>query len=238
VLLSTLGALPARESDVPAHEEAKVVPQLAVGAHRLEYQSKIPKALNMVLWPTADRSDIKLSRRLNVLGEVLGDRLRVKIREEMGDAYSPQAGAQASDTWKDFGNIMAISPGVPEKSSEVIAKIIAIADDLAANGATEEETGRALKPLLKNIEQQRRTNSYWLETVLGRSQSKPEVLDWAREMQADYASIKAEELSALAAKYLKADRARTILVTTPAQAAKPAEEEKKEAAVPAKKEAA
>jgi zinc protease len=218
-------------------DEARVVPGLAAGAHRLEYQSKIPKALNMVVWPTEDRSDIKLSRRLNVLGDVLGDRLRVKIREEMGDAYSPQAGAQASDTWKDFGNIMAISPGDPAKSTEVIAKIIAIADDLATNGATEEETGRALKPLITNIEQQRRTNAYWLETVLGRSQSKPEVLDWAREMQADYSSIKAEELSALAAKYLKADHARTILVTTPAEAAKPAEEEKKDAA-PAKKEAA
>jgi zinc protease len=237
VILATLGALPVRESTVPAMDEARVVPGLAAGAHRLEYQSKIPKALNMVVWPTEDRSDIKLSRRLNVLGDVLGDRLRVKIREEMGDAYSPQAGAQASDTWKDFGNIMAISPGDPAKSTEVIAKIIAIADDLATNGATEEETGRALKPLITNIEQQRRTNAYWLETVLGRSQSKPEVLDWAREMQADYSSIKAEELSALAAKYLKADHARTILVTTPAEAAKPAEEEKKDAA-PAKKEAA
>ena len=238
VILSTLGALPARESTVPALDEAKVVPLLATGAHRLEYQSKIPKALNMVVWPTADRRDIKLSRRLNVLGEVLGDRLRVKIREEMGEAYSPQAGAQASDTWKDFGNIMAISPGVPEKSTEVITKIIAIADDLAANGATEEETGRALKPLLTNIEQQRRTNSYWLETVLGSSQSKPEVLDWAREMQADYASIKPEEISALAAKYLKADRARTILVTTPADAAQPAANGEKEGNAPAKKEAA
>ncbi|MFM7182824.1 MAG: M16 family metallopeptidase [Verrucomicrobiales bacterium] len=238
VILSTIGALPVRESAVPALDDAKVVPALAAGAHRLEYQSKIPKALNMVIWPTADRSDIKLSRRLNLLGDVLGDRLRVKIREEMGDAYSPHAGAQASDTWKDFGNIMAISPGDPAKSAEVIAKIIAIADDLANNGATEEETGRALKPLLTGIEQQRRSNGYWLETVLGRSQSKPEVLDWAREMQADYASIKAAELTAIAAKYLHADRARTILVTTPAEAAKPAEDAKKQAAEPAKKEAA
>lgn len=228
MLLATLGALPVRESTAPALDEAKIVPRLAAGAHRLEYQSKIPKALNMVVWPTVDRSDIKLSRRLNVLGDVLGDRLRVKIREEMGDAYSPNAGAQASDTWKDFGNIMAISPGIPEKSTEVIAKIIAIADDLAKNGATDEEVGRSLKPLLTGIEQQRRTNAYWLETVLGRSQSKPEVLDWAREMQADYASIKAEEISALAAKFLKAEHARTILVTTPAETAKPEEEKAEE----------
>lgn len=238
LLLATLGALPQRESSVPDFAEARVVPLLAEGAHRLEYQSKVPKALNLVLWPTADRSDIKLSRRLNVLGEILGDRLRVKIREEMGEAYSPNAGADASDTWKDFGNIMAISPGDPPKSAEVISKIIAIADDLAKNGVTEEELGRAMKPLLSGIEQQKRSNAYWLGTVLGRSQSKPEVLDWAREMEKDYASITKEEVSALAAKFLTADRARSVLVTTPLEAAQPAEDKAKEPAPEAAKKAA
>ena len=240
VLLATLGAMPERETSVPEFAEARVVPRLSEGAHRLEYQSKVPKALNLVLWPTADRSDIKLTRRLNVLGEILGDRLRVKIREEMGEAYSPNAGADASDTWKDFGQIMAVSPGDPAKSTEVITKIIAIADDLAKNGVTEDELGRAMKPLLSGIEQQKRSNGYWLGTVLARSQSKPEVLDWAREMEKDYASITKEEVSALAAKFLTADRARTILVTTPLAEAEPAKPagEKTEEPAPDAKEAA
>lgn len=214
LLLQTLGALPSRQTTRPDDSAARVVDIVDAGAHRLEYESKVPKALNLVFWPTADRSDIKRTRRLNVLAEVLGDRLRVKIREEMGEAYSPGAGAQASDTWKDYGFIMCYSPGDPSKSTEVIRHIVAIAAELAEKGVTDEELGRALKPILTNIEQQRRSNEYWLETVLAACQEKPEMLDWSREMESDFKGITTGDISALAKQYLVPDRVRSLNVTT------------------------
>ena len=214
LLLDTLAALPVRKSEKPSYQEARIIPALPVGKHVLEYDSKVPKALNLVFWPTADRSDIQRTRRLGILGEVLGDRLRVKIREEMGEAYSPNAGASASDVWKDDGYILCHSPGDPSHSAKVIDYILDIAKTLAEKGVTEEELGRALKPTFSGIETQRRTNAYWLGTVLSRSQEKPEVLDWARTLEADFKKITVAEVSALAKQYLPAERATTLIITT------------------------
>ena len=218
-VLATLGALPPRQPTRPDYAQARVVPPMAPGPYRLEYQSKIPKALNLVVWPTCDRSDIRKARRLSVLGSVLGDRLRIKIREELGEAYSPRAGSQNSDTFKDVGHVISLSPGDPEKSPEVVARIRAIADDLARDGATEEEFQRALKPVLSNLEVQLRENDYWLGSVLARCQEKPATLDWCRTLKQDFSSVTLEEVNALARDYLGKDRAREIIITTPEKAA-------------------
>ena len=228
MLLQTLGALPQRQTTRPDYAAAREIPAMAAGPHRLEYQSKIPKALNLVFWPTCDRSDIRKARRLSVLGEVLGDRLRVKIREELGEAYSPNAGSQNSDTFKNVGYVMSYSPGDPAQSAEVVKRIVAIADELAQKGATEEEFQRALKPTLSGLDVQLRDNGYWLGSVLSRCQEKPAVLDWSRSMKDDFHSIKVEEINALAKEYLASARAHQMIITTPETAGeeKPAEKAK------------
>jgi zinc protease len=225
VLLATLGALPARQAEKPAYTAQRQVPPMAAGPHRLEFQSKIPKALNLLVWPTTDRSDIRKARRLSVLGEILADRLRVKIREEWGEAYSPSAGSQNSDTFTGVGYLICYSPGDPDKSAEVSARIREIAAELATTGASEDEFQRALKPMLAGLEVQRRDNRYWLGSVLARAQEKPETLDWARTMPDDFSSITREEVNKLAAEYLAADRVREILITTPPAAPAAAEKD-------------
>jgi signal transduction histidine kinase len=50
---------------------------------------------------------LSLSPEPMSLAEVLADRLRVKVREEIGGAYSPGAGSNASDVYRNFGYISA-----------------------------------------------------------------------------------------------------------------------------------
>jgi len=87
-----------------------------------------------------------------------------------------------------------------------------LADDLARHGVTAEELERARLPARTATRESLRTNSYWLQSVLNRSQEKPEVLEWARSRTADIEAITAAELSELARRYLGRDRVSRVTV--------------------------
>jgi zinc protease len=57
-----------------------------------------------------------------------------------------------------------------------------------------------------------RDNTYWLNTVLSRSQAEPERLDHARKRDDDYKSINLKEINTLAAKHLASERALQISI--------------------------
>ena len=217
----TLGALPPREAK-PALDELRKV-SFPAEPFTKDYiiQSKIPKAEIRVYWPTTDGRDIKRARRLSMLANVLSDRLRVKVREELGDAYSPGAGSNTSETYFGYGYFVAGTTVEPAKTKFVNDIIIALADDMAQHGITEDELERAKKPVLTSLRESARTNQYWLGSVLGRAQERPEVLDWCRTRYADNEAITKADLDALAKQYLSASRASRVAVG-PASVEKPA----------------
>ncbi|MCU0793850.1 MAG: insulinase family protein [Opitutaceae bacterium] len=211
---STLGALPAREAK-PALVEQRRVAIAPAGAHALTYAGAIEKNLLAIYWPTADARDVRRARRLALLGEVLGDRLRKTVREELGGSYSPDAYSAPSDTYHDFGFIIAQVTLDPAELDRVRSAVLEAAADLAKNGVTDDELNRARLPLLTSLRESERRNAYWLNQVLASSQEQPLRLDWARSRYADFESITKAELDALAAAYL--DPARSIRFTiTPA----------------------
>ena len=174
---------------------------------RYTFESRIPTGMAIVTWKATgmDKESIGTTRRLSVLSTILSNRMREKIREELGEAYSPYAGFQPSDTYKDLGYLLAVSPGKPEQAERVGKIIIEIADKLAKEGATQDELTRALEPRLSELKKSLRQNSYWLSTVMSQSQEQPYRVDWARNRDADYANIKLDEINALAKQYLGQD---------------------------------
>jgi zinc protease len=58
-----------------------------------EIESEIPKAALLLYWPSDDGIEARRHRRLALLGMVLNDRLRAKVREELGTSYSPRPAA-------------------------------------------------------------------------------------------------------------------------------------------------
>lgn len=198
----TIGALPARERK-PALPHLKQVsfPEKQFVKDYL-ITSEIPKGSLQLYWPTNDGLDPKRRRRLILLAAVFNDRLRVKVREEIGGTYSPRASSHASETFAGYGYMNASIDVDPAMAAKIAELVISVADDLARNGVTEEELDRARLPLLTSMQESLRTNSYWLYSVLEQAQETPEVLDWARTRTADVESITPAELSGLAKEYL------------------------------------
>ena len=209
ILARTIGALPKRSASKPDYVELRTLSNLPVPPliKRYTFESRIPTGMAIVTWKATgmDKESIGATRRLSVLSTILSNRMREKIREELGEAYSPYAGFQPSDTYKDLGYLLAVSPGKPEQAERVGKIIIEIADKLAKEGATQDELTRALEPRLSELKKSLRQNSYWLSTVMSQSQEQPYRVDWARNRDADYANIKLDEINALAKQYLGQD---------------------------------
>lgn len=204
LLLKTVGALPKREAE-PADLSALRKVKSPTPPERLDatYDSQVPQAIAMVHWKTKGlRDNQKESRRLNVLSEILSDRLREEIREKLGASYSPNAGVSGSDALDDNGYISAMSVGKPEDLEKLVTVITELGDTFGKTGATADELDRAIKPTLAAMDKTLRDNTYWLFTVMQNCQQKPQVLELAKNRKADYESITLEEINALAKQYL------------------------------------
>jgi zinc protease len=214
LVLKTFGALPQRDAKKPELAAARKVAFPKGPAEKtFTYESKIEQGTALVIWKTEGfRGNTKLFRRLNLLGEILSDRLRKEIREKLGASYSPNAGPDGSEGLIDYGYLMAQCVGKAEDAKKLADTATEIANLLARNGTEADELDRARKPLLSQMEKSMRDNSYWLGTVLAQSQEDPARLDLIRGRDADYASITAKELGDIAAKYLGQKHALKVLI--------------------------
>ena len=189
------------------------LPEFPVGRSRnISVATKIPKGMIIIAYPTEDLWNIRRTRRLSVLADIVSDRLREQIREKLGSAYSTFAFNRPSRAYPEYGVFQAGVYINPEEANMLVNKVKKIVSALAADGATQDELRRAIAPTLTSIKEMMRKNSYWLNTVLTGSKKHPQRLDWSRTIMKDYASITKEEVSNIAKKYLVDDNAAIIIV--------------------------
>jgi zinc protease len=179
---------------------------------QFKVESRIPKSLIVVAYPTNDFWDIHQTRRMSALADLLSERLRVYIREEMGAAYSPFAYHQAFRAYPGYGMLKAQIVTKPEQALTVADAVKTIAQQIYAQPISTDELNRIIDPLVTSIKDLRRTNGYWLNTVLTLSKRHPQQLEWSRTMAKDYPLITKEDLLALSKKYLKKETAATVIV--------------------------
>ena len=205
-LLNSFGALPEREdspSIMPSEVTSLQYPPTP-SEHVFKYESKLPHAAAMVIFKIPPlREDVKLTRRLNILSYILRDRMRKEIREEQGASYGPRTSVSASEAY-DFGALVAYTQGSPENTAGITTIIEALAQNMTTS-IGEDELVRAKEPTMTSLKESLRSNTYWLNTVLSESQSKPWTLDWSRERDDDYRSISVEEIIELARTYFTKD---------------------------------
>jgi zinc protease len=207
-----LGSLPKREdsfentrTDRPDFPEGKTLD--------MRVDTRIPKGIARVAYPTDDIWNIQQTRRTATLANIFSDRLREVIREKLGATYSPYAYNAPAYAYPGYGVLHTVVSIDPDQADLVIREIKSIAADLAGTGVTPDELARALNPTLSSIKDSRQDNGYWLNVVLTGSKDHPEQIEWSRTILEDYAAITTGEISALAAKYLDNRKAAVIIIT-------------------------
>jgi len=169
----------------------------------LDLNSRLDKGMVRLAFATDDFWQIMQTRRLSMLAHVFSERLRLQIREELGASYSPYVYNNAALACDGYGVMQAVVKTTPQSFDLVAEQVRKIAADLAENGVTKEELTLVKAPVMNQLKVLVQNNSYWLGSVLADSFRHPEKLDWANSLETGYGSIRAEELSVLARKYLK-----------------------------------
>jgi zinc protease len=201
------------EKSAPSMAARKTGPEFPRGQSlHLAIASNIPKALVVVAFPTEDFWDIRRTRRLNVIAELFSERLRRRIREKMGAAYSPDAFSHSYRAYKGYGMIQIHVLVDPHQTEVVVEAIHHIANAMADETPDADEFKRVLDPTLTYIKDLRQTNEYWLDNVLTGASRYPQQLDWSRTIDKDYASITAKEITALARRYLVWSNAAVVII--------------------------
>jgi zinc protease len=178
----------------------------------LTIDSKIKTGVVRLAFLTDDFWNISQTRRLSVLSRVLSERLRILIREELGETYSPYAYNDPSMSFKDYGVMHAVVNVKPERVEFVYNKIKEVIYSLVLEGITKQETDLALKPVLNHLKIIQKTNKYWLNSVMANSFMYPQKFDWANSMILDYNTINSEDLNRLAKQYLNIDQSALIVI--------------------------
>ena len=174
--------------------------------------TKIQKGTVIVAYPTEDFWNIRRTRRFILLSQIFSERLRKRIREKLGATYSPYAYNDPSKAYKGYGVFKAVVTVEPENAEKVVNEIKCITFEIAKNGITDNELNLALKPILTMLKDMRRSNRYWLKSVLEGSKKHPEQIEWSRDILKDYESITKKEVEKLAVKYLDNKKAATIII--------------------------
>jgi zinc protease len=217
----TFGKLPKRGPD------QDVKPLLAVhtasGLHEAaKVPTEVPQALVTVWTPTTDGQLASTRRQLSMLSQIVNDRLRVVVREKLGDSYSPGAQSNASRAFPGVGFLIMNAASEPGRTQDVLEACLGVTQSLATEGVTAEELDRLRAPILAQLRDQQRNNQFWM-SVLADSQTRPAALDDARKLEADYQAMTPELLTELARKYLPKERANWLVVKPVAAAPAPAD---------------
>ncbi len=206
----SLGTLPKRRD---YKQKMLRLPQFpAAQTLEINVATGIPKGLVVIAYPTEDLWNIHRTRLFSVLADIVSERLRERVREKLGAAYSFVAYNTSSRAYPGYGVFQTFVHVDPKEGNMVVGEVKKIISDLVVTGVNNEELKRAIKPTLTGIKDMLQNNYYWLNTVLSGSKTHPQQLDWSRTIMADYASITKEELSILAKQYLDNDKAAVIIV--------------------------
>ncbi|MFN4021042.1 MAG: M16 family metallopeptidase [Erythrobacter sp.] len=216
---ATLGALPAREAEFLPREDARIRSFTATrGQRTITHKGEADQALLHWTWPTTDDSDLAETLRLGLLARVARIALTETLREALGQAYSPSAGASSSRIYRGYGTF---SLSVSVDVAQVDATRAAVDEVIAAlrdAGPSADVLERARRPLLEEYDNALKDLGGWI-SLAARAQSDPERLDRWLAAPDLIRAITPADLQATAARWLAAGGAVEVAVVPQASAA-------------------
>lgn len=201
---ATFGALPPRQA-LPVAPESRAIRFPAHNATPLvlHHDGDKDQAAAVIAWPTGvGLDDVREARELDILAQIISDRLFEKLRAVDGAAYSPSA----QSDWpfgfdRGQGYLMVTSQLKPDRIPYFYTLVRDIARDLATNPIGKDELQRTLEPMRQMLARASTGNAFWMSQLEGATQDKRYIAATAT-MPRDTLGVTAADLQALAAKYL------------------------------------
>ena len=212
-LNSTFANLPARRAARDFSARRQIAPRKS-GIMKKEFcDTGAASALIHMVFPTTDGIDVATRRRLQLLEDVVDDRLRIEIREKKSLAYSPRADSSWSEHWKGFGAV-TLNVEVDEKKVDEATKAITdMMVNLGTKGVTAPELDRLKTAALGNADKWLEDESFWWD-VLRDAVNRPAAVEEAKNLKHWYDAATVPEMNALCKLYFTKDKA-SVFVAMP-----------------------
>ncbi|MEL7729404.1 insulinase family protein [Citromicrobium bathyomarinum] len=203
-LRTSFGALPPRAPIDPASFAARPGAPKAGAREVLYHRGDANQAAAVVAWPVGSGlTDISEGRQLEILGQLVMNRLFDEMRERAGASYAPQVRVDWPMDDVGGGTLIALAQLRPEDLPAFYAAADEIVQDLAANGPDADELARVTEPLRQTILRATTGNGFWMWQLRG-STRDAQRLRVIGSLLDDYSQSTPERMQALAAKYLGA----------------------------------
>lgn len=204
---STLGALPPREEDFNSRDDNRTrsfTPKR--GEYRLTHKGEPDQALLQWIWPTTDDSDQVEDQRLELLGRIVRLELTDRLREELGQAYSPSAGSNTSHYYPGYGTFAISASVAADKLDATRAAVTKLIADLRAAPLAPDVIERARKPYVEEYNNFLKDLGGWT-ALASRAQSEPDRIDRYFAAPGVVSAITPDDIHRTALKYLDPDGA-------------------------------
>ncbi|MCZ8017822.1 M16 family metallopeptidase [Novosphingobium sp.] len=208
----TLGALPPREAAFRPYAEQRNRSFTADRTPRLpRHKGAKDQALLTLHWPTRDGEDLREAIALELLQRVAQVELTDTLREALGKTYSPGVGASTPRVWRGWGTFTVRASVDVKEVAATRAAIRGLLEELRKAPVSADIVQRARAPMLENLDAVLKTNAGWMG-LADRAQSKPDGIDRYAASRAIITALTAEDLLALARRYLDPDKGLEVLV--------------------------
>lgn len=209
---STLGALPIREAEFINREEARSRTFTAERGERvLRHEGEADQAQVRVVWPTTDDSNLVEAMEISLLTRVVRIELIERLREELGQTYSPSASSSMSRHYRDYGTLSILASVDVEEIEATRRAIRSLVADLRAEPVDADTLERARQPLLESYDNALKSLGGWMN-LADRAQSQNDRLDRWFAGPETLKAITGEDLQKIAVQYLALEDAVEFLI--------------------------
>lgn len=126
---------------------------------------EVPKSTVIVNYVKEMKFNLKDSYMVNILGNILSTRYTKTIREEQGGTYGVGVRGSASrEPYCSYSMMMQFDCD-PDKAATLKPLLYKEIEDIKKNGVTEEELSKIVKNMLKESEQGKAHNAYWMNLL-------------------------------------------------------------------------
>ncbi len=195
----TFGRLPLRSTIDPMADRRLFTPGAVPERLEVRFGGRRSVASLALAWRLPDVVGQRDDCHMRLLASLVEDRLRVRLRQEMGKTYTPVVGVLSERALAPAMLYLRCrvetAPRHLERVAEAARQAVA---GLVRDGITEEELERARLPLIRAAEDSATSNGWWLG-VLGEAQGKPQYIEEQGDQRQILQAATREDLQALAA---------------------------------------
>lgn len=169
---------------------------------RINVPMEIPKSTVIVTYNKEMKYNLKDSYTISILGNILTTRYTKTIREEQGGTYGVGVSGSASrEPYSNYSLLMSFDCQV-EKAEDLKPLLYKEIDNILKEGVTEEELSKVVKNMLKEMEQQKAHNSYWMSTLVNYYKTGNDMND-PKNREGIISSLTPKDIQKFAKKFFK-----------------------------------